>query len=420
MDHRKHNSTDPWDEQVYGTGNTMPPKSHSGIIALLVILVIFLSGIVSFLSFLNIKLFQQLSQQTVKEQFQVPMAFSDLEPEILPTQPQEADDRLNISPDISISLNKSPQSVDNIPQEGALSWQEVYERNLPSVVSILCTDDTGTTTGSGVVISEKGYVVTNCHLISGAETITLRFSDESSHSAVVVGADALTDLAVLYVDARNLVPAQFGDSGALRVGDPVAAIGDPLGAEVGNALTTGMISAINLDVAFQGRTIGLIQTSAVLNPGNSGGPLINCYGQVVGIHTGRIGSELSSEELEGLNFAIPSTTVKQIVDQLIARGYVSGRPTLGITGESITEFDRYYFHVPSGLYILEVDPYSDAHDQGIEPGDILLSAGGVAVTSQAELDAVIYSHEIGDTITAILYRNGQEQTITLTVTEYVG
>ena len=229
MDYRNtKQNNDAWDDSVYGTGNTSPPKSHSGLIALLLILVIFLSGIVSVLSFMNIKLFQQLSQQQ-KEEPHAPMAFADLEsfPVDGLTGPTAASQPQHIQADVSIKLYKSPQSVENVPQEDALSWQEIYELNSPSVASVLCAKDTGTLSGSAVILSARGYLVTSCALIHDAETITVTLSDGRSFSALVVGADDLTDLAVLFVDAPDLQGARFGDSDALRVGDPVGAIGDP-------------------------------------------------------------------------------------------------------------------------------------------------------------------------------------------------
>lgn len=415
MDHRKNNSIDSWDDGVYGTGNTMPPKSHSGIIALLVILVIFLSGIVSLLSFMNIRLFQQLSQQTQQMKEMSPMSFKDLdiqEPDFR-TEPTEIRDSLNNSEDISLSLNQSPQSVDNIPEQGALSWQEIYEKNNPSVVSVLTTNDSGTITGSGVVLSDKGYIVTTCRMVHDAETINITLSDGRSYSALVVGADHLTDLAVLYVDAVGLVSAEFGDSDALRVGDSVAA----MSGQLGGTLHDGILSAIYRDMLYLGKNITLIQSSAAISDDASGGPLINCYGQIIGLHTNRL---LGPDAAEGNHFVIPSTTVKFIVDQLIAQGYVSGRPTLGLTGEQITRFDQYYFHIPQGLYLTDISPDSDAHAQGLTPGDILISLDGEAITTQIQLDTLVNSRNIGDSLTALVYHNGQEMTITLTVTEYEG
>ena len=415
MDHKKHNSIDAWDDGVYGTGNTMPPKSHSGIIALLVILVIFLSGIISLLSFMNIRLFQQLSQQTQQMQEMSPMSFKDLDiqdPEFR-TEPTEIQDPLNNSEDISLSLNQSPQSVDNIPQQGALSWQEIYEKNNPSVVSVLTTNDSGTITGSGVVLSDKGYIVTTCRMVHDAETINITLSDGRSYSALVVGADHLTDLAVLYVDAEGLVSAEFGDSDALRVGDSVAA----MSGQLGGTLHDGILSAIYRDMLYLGKNITLIQSSAAISDDASGGPLINCYGQIIGLHTNRL---LGPDAAEGSHFVIPSTTVKFIVDQLIAQGYVSGRPTLGLTGEQITRFDQYYFHIPQGLYLTDINPDSDAFLQGLTPGDILISLDGEAITNQIQLDTLVNSRNIGDSFTALVYHNGQEMTFTLTVTEYEG
>ena len=168
---------------------------------------------------------------------------------------------------------------------------------------------------------------------------------------------------------------------------------------------------------FLGQNLSLIQSNVLLSPGSAGGPLINCYGQVVGIHTTRLGS---GEGIESTGFAIPSTTVKQIVDQLIAQGYVSGRPTLGLSGESITKFDRYYFHIPEGLYLSQVDEHSDAYLQGIAPGDILISLNGQIITTQQQLDVLVNGCVIGDQLTAVIYRNGREETISLTVTEFAG
>jgi serine protease Do len=201
------------------------------------------------------------------------------------------------------------------------------------------------------------------------------------------------------------------------VGDSVAAIGDPLGTEFRGTLTNGIVSAINRDVTTGGRTLTLIQTNAALNSGNSGGPLINCYGQVIGINT----THISTGETAGnIGFAIPSTTVKDIVDQLISHGYVSGRPTLGLTGESVTRFDQAYFNIPQGLYLNSVDPDCDAHTQGIAPGDILMSLGGEPITDQKTLDSLVNSLNIGDTITAVVFIDGEEKTVTLTATEYTG
>lgn len=405
MDYRNNQNIDPWDDGVFGTGKTEPPKNHSGLIAFLLIVVIFLSGIVSVLSFLNIQLFQQLNEQKKENTHSSPVSLSGLSDQIVPTETIHPDNRLNTA---DITLHLSPQSVENIPQEGALSWQDIYEMNLPSVVGVVSDHASGT----GVILSESGYIVTNYQTVCDAETITVQLFDGLTFSAVVVGADSVTDLAVLYISAEHLTPAQFGDSTPLRVGDPVAS----LGIHLSGALTPGIIASINRDVPFMGQNITLIQSSLPLAQGQSGGPLLNCYGQVVGIHTTCMEDEL----LQRVSFAIPSTTVKEIVDQLIAQGYVSGRPTLGILGDSVTRFDQSYFHVPAGLYIDQVDPASDAFRLGIRPGDILITLDGIPVTSQKTLDTMVNSLDIGETVAVLFYRNGQEEAFVLTVTEYDG
>ena len=424
MDEYNYNQIDPWDDGVYGTGKTKPPKSRGGIIALLLVVVIFLSGIASALGILNIKLFRQLND---RQESSVPMSFSICQ-ETEAVLAAEGSISENIkspketapSSDVSIDLNQSPESMDNIPQEGGMSWQDIYVKNIPSVVSISCSGYGISSTGTGVIVSDRGYIVTNCHVVESADEITVTLTDERSFSARLVGEDALSDLAVLYIDAADLIPAEFGNSASLRVGDAVAAIGDPLGTELRGSMTDGIVSAINRDVTVGNRTMTLIQTNAALNSGNSGGPLINCYGQVIGINTVKISAFADESGVEGLGFAIPSTTVKDIVDQLIKQGYVSGRPSLGIVGEGISTFDQHYYRLPAGLYITEVDPWSDAGMVGIQAGDILISIDNMRITTMEALEAVIYNHEVGDTVTVIIYRSGRQYTATLTLSEAKG
>ena len=225
---------------------------------------------------------------------------------------------------------------------------------------------------------------------------------------------------MLRIEAADLIPAKFGDSGALRVGDSVVAIGDPLGVEFRGTYTNGIVSAINRDVELEGRTMTLIQTNAALNSGNSGGPLINCYGQVVGINTMKIGAFASASGVEGLGFAIPSTTVKDVVDQLVKQGYVSGRPTLGIKGEALSLFYQHYYRLPAGLYITSVEYDSDAYNVGIQEGDLLLSIGGTRITSYDELRSAIFAYQVGDTVEVVIFRSGQQYLVELTLSEAKG
>lgn len=413
----------PWDDGTYRTGTTRPPKSHSGLVAFLLIAVIVLCGAVSVLGLMNIRLFRQAGMKSNQE--------GDGAVHFSPTNAQANDatnatlageagsqtDKHCYSEDIKLELNNSPTSVENVPQTGGLSLQEIYTKTIDSVVSITCRGKCGNTSGTGVVVSKTGYLVTNAHVVENAASIGVRFTDGSELDAALVGADTVSDLAVLYVDATGLTCAEFGDSSALRVGDAVVAIGDPLGAQLRGTMTDGIVSAINRDVTTNGRTMTLIQTNAALNAGNSGGPLINCYGQVVGINTMKIGDYMSSAGVEGLGFAIPSTTVKEVVDQLIRQGYVSGRPALGVRTEEVSTLYQMYYGLPSGLYITQVAADSFAEKAGLREGDVIVSIDNTRVTGADTLNAVLYTHKVGDAVDLVVYRSGRRLELNLTLDE---
>lgn len=407
---------EPWDPDYYETGSTRPPKNHGGLIAVLLVTVIFLGGIASTLGILN---FRSLTQLEDPDDVSTSVAvsatsaqddtFADIS---LPNTYTTAG-----SEQSALELATSPLSVENIPQEGGLSLQEIYEQAIDSVVSISCTVSGGTSSGTGVVFSSDGYIVTNAHVVGDALSIQVQLTDEREFTADLVGADEVTDIAVLYIPATDLKAAEFGDSSVLRVGDTVVAIGDPLGSELRGTMTDGIVSAINRDITVDGRTMTLIQTNAALNAGNSGGPLLNCYGQVIGINTMKMGDYMSDAGVEGLGFAIPSTTIRDIVDQLITQGYVSGRPTLGISGESVPVYYQRYFGMPAGLYITQVDDGTDAASAGIAAGDILISIDGTRITDMDTLTSLLYSYQAGDTVNVIIYRAGQQWSLQLTLGE---
>lgn len=411
---------DPWDDGSWQTGSTQPPKDRGGTMALLLILIIFLCGIITVLGILNVKLFTQLQN---REEASTSISFTPETteaPQLTETAPVAIAESAAVSEapgNVSIPLQDSPLSAENVPQENGLSLQTIYEQNIPSVVSISCQSRSGGSTGTGVILSREGYIVTNAHVVEDAMAVTIQLTDDRTYQASLVGADEISDLAVLHISADNLTPAQFGDSNALRVGDTVTAIGDPLGVEFRGSFTDGIVSAINRDVSIDGRTMSLIQTNAALNSGNSGGPLINCYGQVIGINTMKIGAFTDSAGVEGLGFAIPSTTVKDIVDQIIQQGYVSGRPTLGISGEALSNFYQYYYRLPAGLHITSVESGSYAEYYGIEPGDILLAIDDTRITTMDGLNSFLYDHQVGDVVTAVIYRGGQQYKVELTLTE---
>ena len=424
MNERNHYYPD-WDDSVYGTGPTNPPKNRGTLVALLLILIIFLCGIVTMLSLLNIRLFQELKTDQQRQQ-ELAISFTT-EPteetteepteQTLPTQAPAA--IASSAPNATMNLQAAPKGIDNIPEGGGMALQDIYTQNIPAVVSIACQGSRSSSSGTGVVLSSDGYIVTNAHVVENSNAISVQLTDDRSFAARLVGCDDISDLAVLRIDCADLTPAQFGDSSTLRVGDTVVAIGDPLGAAFRGTYTNGIVSAINRDVDMNGRTMTLIQTNAALNSGNSGGPLINCYGQVIGINTMKIGTFTDNAGVEGLGFAIPSTQVKEIVDQIVAQGYVSGRPSIGITGEALSTFYQHYYRMPAGLYITEVEPGSDAAKKGIQEGDMLLYLGDTRVTSMEDLKTALYDCEVGEAMEVIVYHKGQQYRLELTLSEDV-
>lgn len=407
---RSNNYNEPWDRDEYRTGSVEPPRKRRLLVTVLLTCAVMLMGVVAILGAMGLKL-----------------TFQGKEPDGLPLSLQPADEQegfagvtIGSQPDTTIELQDPPGTVDNVPQEGGLSLQQIYDQCIDSVVSIICQSGGSSSSGTGVVLTQDGYIVTNHHVVEGADRIAVHFNDSTRLQAALVGTDETSDLAVLYVDGEGLVPAQFGNSDELRVGDAVVAIGDPLGVELRGTMTDGIVSAINRDIVTGGRTMTLIQTNAALNPGNSGGPLINCYGQVIGINTMKIGDDVSTTGVEGLGFAIPSTTVKTIVDQLIAQGYVSGRPHLGIQGEPVSGLAQYIYDLPSGLFITAVEDGSDAQSKGLTEGDILISLDGKQILDQSDLSAQLYNYQVGDQVEVVIYRSGLRYTLLLTVEESKG
>ena len=402
---------DSMEPRTYSTGSTKPPKKNGCLIAVILMAAILFIGIFSLMGIFNFRLLRRIEITDPNET--VSIVVSDPEEET--TEQTSKTTKEN-----DIDIENSPVSYENIPQEGGLSLQDIYEKVIDSVVSITCTYRGGSSTGTGVILDTDGYVVTNAHVVEDAVTIQVLLTDGRELEAALIGADTISDLAVLHIWADDLVAAQLGDSSVLRVGDAVVAIGDPLGVSLRGTMTDGIVSAINRNVTVDGRVMNLIQTNAALNSGNSGGPLLNCYGQVIGINTMKIGDTVSAAGVEGLGFAIPSTTVSDIVNQLLQQGYVSGRPSLGITGESISMVHQMYYRLPNGLLITAVEPGSAADTVGIQEGDVLLRVEKTSVTSPQELESALYSYAPGDTVRLIIYRQGKQYSVSVTLDEYHG
>ena len=406
-------------KDYYGTGSTTPPKDYASVIGLVLVIFISFSGLISILGLMNIEVFKQPAPTEMRS----PVSFyvsgdgvpsAELERrEPVATEPQQPE-----GVNTTLQISASPQSLENIADTpGAISWQEIYEKVMPSVVSITSYDGGTASTGTGVIMDANGYIITNAHVVEDAIQIQVLLTDGRTLEARCVGADVLSDLAVLRVSATGLVPAEFGDSDRLRVGVEVVAIGDPLGVELRGTMTDGIISGINRDIKSGNRTLTLMQTTAALNTGNSGGPLVNCYGQVVGINTMKIGDYASTSGVDNLGFAIPITAVQTVLEQLANQGYVAGRPDIGFTGTAISTFYQFYYRMPAGILITEVDPQSDAAAQGLHRGDILMSLNGKAVTTLDILEEIVYASSVGDALKATIYRDGREFAVTITIGE---
>ncbi|SEH41910.1 serine protease Do [Ruminococcus flavefaciens] len=280
-------------------------------------------------------------------------------------------------------------------------------------------------TGTGVVVSENGYIVTNAHVIyddeykaGRAKEVNILINDET-YEAEIIGYDVDCDLAVLKIEATGLTAAEFGNSDDLQLGESVIAIGNPLGFELKNTVTGGMISGLDRDITINDKAMNLIQTDAAINSGNSGGPLINKYGQVIGINSSKMSSSYSSSgaSIEGIGFAIPSNATATIIDDIMKYGYVTGKPQLGITCKGIDESDAELYNLPLGVIVKAVNEGSAAEKAGIEVGDIITKADGEKVTTSEELIAKKNKHTAGEKFELTIMRNGVEKTIVVTLDE---
>ena len=270
--------------------------------------------------------------------------------------------------------------------------------------------------GSGVIISEDGYIVTNNHVIEGVSSIKVRTIDGTEYTAKLIGTDSKTDLAVIKIEAQDLKAAVFGSSGSLKVGQSVIAVGNPLG-ELGGTVTDGIISALEREMTIEGARMNLLQTNAAVNPGNSGGGLFNLYGELVGI----VNAKTSGSGIEGLGFAIPIDDARDVIEELIDLGYVSGRAYMGVTLIDINDYmtaasyrvNRY------GVYILEVETGSPADNAGLRAGDYVEGIDDELISRSDALVQYIATKSVGDTVTMYIERNGQGMDISVTLAEYI-
>ena len=305
-------------------------------------------------------------------------------------------------------------------QGDVLTAQEIYQQVNPAVVTVLVQREDKMGLGTGVIFREDGYVITNQHVLEGASECMVVLADEYSYPAKYVASDIDNDLGILKIDSElyqdevTFPIAEFGDSDGRVVGDKVYAIGNPVGFELRGTLTDGIVSAIDRNVWVDNRYMTLIQTNAALNSGNSGGPLINEYGQVVGINVIKMTSKYNN--VEGLGFAIPSTDMERIINDLLAYGELQPEPLLGITVLTVAE------EVEEGVWGLrveEVTPGSSGDVAGVRIGDFLLTADGEALSTSQDLLRIRRQHYLGDEMPVTLWRNGEILEVTLVMKDAV-
>ena len=344
----------------------------------------------------------------------------------------------------SNSSSNSNTNIDGYVSQISLSNYSdtaVYAANkiLPSIVGIKLeysvnnsmlqmfgkpSTSTATATGSGIIISDDGYILTNNHVVSSSSenssyyqvseasklTVTL-FNDDTEYEAKIVGKDEETDLAVIKIEKTGLSKAEFADSDSIKVGEFAMAVGNPIG--MASSVTCGIVSAVNREVTdSDGKTYTLIQTDAAINSGNSGGALVNSEGKVIGINT----LKLSGTGIEGMGFAIPINSTTDITSQLIQYSKVK-RPYIGITGIDLDEQTAKTYNLVIGVYVKSVEDFSSAEKAGIKPGDVIIEADGTKITTMDDLNKIKNSHKIGDEMKIKVNREGQERELTVTLGE---
>ena len=334
-----------------------------------------------------------------------------------------------VAPSGSSSSSGSDSSITSASASGSsLTTEQVADLVSPSVVVITTEQvvysqwswygqsQVESGAGSGVVISSDGYILTCAHVVSGASNITVTIGD-TDYPATVVGEDDTSDVAVLKIDATDLTPATVGNSDSLAVGESVLAVGNPLG-ELGGTVTSGIVSALNRSVTIQGtsstNTMSLIQMDASVSPGNSGGGLFNMNGELIGL----VNAKSSSSDAEGLGFAIPINDAIQVAQDLLENGYVSGRPYMGITYIAVTDAQTAQLNVNAyGVYVVDVVQGGPADKAGLKAGDRIVSIDGTEIAQKDDLGTLMQQHTAGDTLSITVARDGQMQTVSLTLGE---
>ena len=395
-----------FDDGTYQTGAIHPPRRSSGLVAFLLVLVIFLGGLCSGLGIVNIRLLAQLSQSK-QETTPLSQASQPEEPDLgkyldgldlpAPQVPQQA----------SLSLQIAPS--DYYVQNNTLSTQQIYEQSQDFLVEVHCLTHMGSVQQNlGIVLTSDGFLLTNAHGVDTAKRIFVTLPDGSTLRASLVGSDSFSDLAVLYVDAQDLTPAVFASTGHLQVADATVAIELQ---DAGRYIRLSTIFSANRTFSTKSGSLSLIQTCS----GGVTGPVMNHFGHVIGFQVGHIAQYFPTDDTTGTGLVIPTMVIRQIVQTLISDGMVTGRPSLGIEVESISKVYQQYWQLPGGLLLTDVYKNAHAEQLGLQEGDILLALDGVPVSNRNELYAILYNHNVGDSVIAVIRRDNQQFTVKLTI-----
>jgi serine protease Do len=302
---------------------------------------------------------------------------------------------------LTIALNDPADSAE-------LTTVELYQQDLPATVSLTVYAGTSAAYGSGIVLTENGFILTCAHVVDNTSAAVVTTSDGQQYEATLVGSDAQTDLAVLKIEASGLTAAEFADSDKLVIGERVCAIGDPLGPQFRSSLTDGIISGLNRQISSNGYAMTLIQTSAAVNSGNSGGALFNSHGQVIGVVNMKMSGSSSTASIDNMGLAVPSTTVKEVVEALAANGSIS-RAVLGISCVSIDATASRVYGIPQGLWVMSVDENSDCATQGVLLQDIITHVNGQEIDTVADFKAITADCQVGDTVTLTIWREPESE-----------
>ena len=434
------------DETSYSSNNNAPqkPPKNKGLKVVIGVLCVAILGAGSYqvYKFVNDNNFGEVTDLTIRSE--MPERQAEVENADDSEEVERKQENSNDNKELSMKEKPLPSLIQVASREDAKYLPDIVDEIMPSVVGVSSTFEYTqeytswgfmgfqpqtetkevTGTGTGIVMTEDGYIITNSHVVYDTEydcgkaiDVSILLSDESEHQAKIIAYDIETDLAVLKIDKTGLTPAQFGDSNDLRVGELVIAVGNPLGFDLFGSVTSGIVSALNRQISINEKNMTLIQTDAAINSGNSGGPLLNSCGQVIGINSAKMSSAYGSASVEGLGFAIPISDAKVIIDDLINNGYVTGRPQIGITTVDVTEAYSRYLNIPMGVYVQSVQKDSAAEKAGLQIGDVIIDIEGEAVKTAEELNKVKNNYKAGDKVTLTVTRAGEDISIDLILQE---